>query len=308
MNMGWWSVCLGAFLWGTAGVAAKVMIAEYGMDALSVAAWRIFLSLPVLLVAVFVESAKSGNVGSIRPGHWGWLILFGALLAGYQGSFFMSVEMTQVSTATLIAICSAPIMVAVAARFLFKEALGFRTLLAMGLGITGVFLLVGVDSVTGLAEHGNFQGNVWALAAAGCFAGYLLIGKKLLREVSPFRVTGYAFLIGAGWLIPVVQFPPPSWSAWLLLGYLGMVPTGLAYLLYIRGLRTTTATRAAVGGLLEPLTATFLAIIFLGEGFSPAGVGGMALLLLSLLLLSLVREKKEKQLNESADELFTSGS
>ncbi|OYD06930.1 DMT family transporter [Paludifilum halophilum] len=295
MRQGWLWVCLGAVLWGTAGMAAKILTGEYGMDALGVAAWRLLLSLPLLLPAAVAEARGRGPQGSVKRTHWRWFFLFGAAVAGYQASFFTSVEMTRVSTATLLTICTAPILVAVIARTVLREPQEKRTWLAMSLGLIGVALLVGVDSLAGLAVGRYVWGNGWALVAAACYGGYVVIGKRLLEEVSPFRVTGYAFAVGAVLMLPALEWPEPSWTAWMLLLYLGFIPTGFAYLLYIRGLEQTTATRASIAALLEPLTASVLAVIFLGERLTVWGWLGGGMLLFSLTWLSIPGRHREKQ-------------
>lgn len=75
--------------------------------------------------------------------------------------------------------------------------------------------------------------------------------------------------------------------AWMLLVYLGTIPTALAYVLFFIGMRSTSATAASIGTLLEPMVATLLAWFLLGERFTPVGFLGIALLGGSLLLLYL---------------------
>ena len=63
-----------------------------------------------------------------------------------------------------------------------------------------------------------------------------------------------------------------------------MIPTALAYILYILGLRTTSATVSSIVTLLEPLTATTLGLLLFGERLGTLGFAGAALLLGALLL------------------------
>ncbi|MBC8076377.1 MAG: EamA family transporter, partial [Chloroflexales bacterium] len=72
---------------------------------------------------------------------------------------------------------------------------------------------------------------------------------------------------------------------WMMLVYLGLVPTALAYVLFLRGMRTTSATVASIVTLLEPLTSTALAWLIFGERFGPLGFVGAALLLGAIGLL-----------------------
>jgi len=80
----------------------------------------------------------------------------------------------------------------------------------------------------------------------------------------------------------VLSYPPVGW---LLILYLGLVPTALAYALYLRGLRSVPATVSAIITLLEPLGSTVLAVLLLGERLTALGLLGAALLLASMALL-----------------------
>ncbi|WP_289501200.1 DMT family transporter [Gloeocapsopsis sp. IPPAS B-1203] len=73
----------------------------------------------------------------------------------------------------------------------------------------------------------------------------------------------------------------------MILLYLGIVPTALAYLLYFSGIRHTTATIASIATLLEPLTATILAWWFFGEQIGAIGLLGAAMLVIASGLLYL---------------------
>jgi DME family drug/metabolite transporter len=96
------------------------------------------------------------------------------------------------------------------------------------------------------------------------------------------------FTIAAVTLLPllVVERPVADARGWALLTYLGVVPTAVAYALYTIGLRTTRVTVAGVLGLLEPLTATLLGVLFFGDRLGPVGAVGAALLLVAVLGLT----------------------
>jgi DME family drug/metabolite transporter len=73
----------------------------------------------------------------------------------------------------------------------------------------------------------------------------------------------------------------------LMLGYLGVVTTAVAYAWFYAGLRTTTGSAAAVITLLEPMGAALLAVIVLGESLSPQALAGGVLLLTAITALYL---------------------
>jgi drug/metabolite transporter, DME family len=73
---------------------------------------------------------------------------------------------------------------------------------------------------------------------------------------------------------------------WLLVVYLGVVPSALAYAMYQRGLRHLPASTATILTLAEPLTAAVLAWALFAEALTPVGLAGGGLLLASIVLLS----------------------
>ncbi|PTX60816.1 DME family drug/metabolite transporter [Melghirimyces profundicolus] len=282
-GMSW--VFLGAFLWGTAGLVGKVLIVRHGLDSMVVGAWRLVFSVPFLVTAALLERKRHPGRLRERGRPTGWLLLFGLAVAGYQVGYFSAVDRTQVATATMLAVCTAPLMVAVFARVFMKERIGGWTAVSLVAGLTGTLLLIGVGSVAGLAEPRYLSGNLLALFAASCYGGYTLIGKHLLAGIPPFRMLAITFSLGACFLLPMLRMPEPSLEAWLLLLYVGAVPTALAYLCYIYGLKRTTATRASIGALTEPLTAALLAVLLLGERLTALGWAGAGLLFSSLALM-----------------------
>jgi DME family drug/metabolite transporter len=71
-----------------------------------------------------------------------------------------------------------------------------------------------------------------------------------------------------------------------LLGYLGAVPTALAYALFFAGLRTVRAATASVVALLEAVTAAAVGVAALHEHLGAAALAGAVLLLASVVVVS----------------------
>jgi drug/metabolite transporter, DME family len=81
-------------------------------------------------------------------------------------------------------------------------------------------------------------------------------------------------------------WPAADARGWALLVYLGVVPTAVAYILYVIGLRTTRVTVSGVLTLMEPLTATLLGVLFFGDRLGLGDAVGAALLLAAVLGLT----------------------
>src|SRR5262249_31786435 len=106
------------------------------------------------------------------------------------------------------------------------------------------------------------------------------VGTDRTGPPPPARVASLTLSIAAVVLAPalaterVVAGP----VAWALLVYLGVVPTALAYVLYVLGLRTTPVAASGVLALVEPLTATVLGVLAFGDRLGALGALGAALL------------------------------
>ncbi|MCS6911058.1 MAG: DMT family transporter, partial [Anaerolineales bacterium] len=132
-------------------------------------------------------------------------------------------------------------------------------------------------------------GIALALGAGLSYALVTLGGRALAGRYPTLQTITLGFAVSAGLLLPfalanglVTDFPAAGWG---LLIYLGVVPTALAYWLYVEGLKHTPATTSSIIALLEPLFASALAAVFFGERLEPAGWLGAALLLGALVVL-----------------------
>ncbi len=275
-------IALAAVSWGTTGATMRLLDP---LSPLLVGFVRLAIAGPLLFATAFV----TGQWRARAPGGGLKTLGVGAALAAYQVCYFSAVPRTSVATTALLAICTAPLMVALLSRLFLKERLTRVMLLAMAAGIIGTGFLV-VRPNGGVARFtGDFAfGALLALAASLAYAVVAVLSKRLLQEMTPLAIVGLSFPLGAGLISPVAFFasstPPGTTVQWALLLYLGMIPTALAYILYILGLRTTSATVSSIVTLLEPLTATTLGLLLFGERLGTLGFAGAALLLGALLL------------------------
>ncbi|WP_210382589.1 DMT family transporter [Mesorhizobium sp. L-8-3] len=275
-------VALAAMLWGTAGIASKML---YGIDdvpPLVVGFLRLALAVPPLVVWCWL---RLGVATFHFPGRDLLLVLaLGGSIAVYQVFFFAAVPEIGAALAALITICSGPLLVGLGAVSLLGETVTRRLGVALSLGLIGAGLLVGLPS-----DEGNMTGMLYAAIAALAYAAFVLVSRSLAKH-DPGKIIVVGFGSGA---IIVAPFAFASgadafaWSAsgWAILLYIGFVPTALAYLFYFRGIRSTPATSASVLALVEPLAATTLAVAIFGETLSFAAIIGAAFLVTAMVIL-----------------------
>ena len=135
-------------------------------------------------------------------------------------------------------------------------------------------------------------GIMLAVVSGAGYATYAILAKRLLRlGHAPERVMAASFSLGALLLAPVLVAGDLSWlgsgDGLAMALFLGAIPTALAYVLFARGLRHLTPGETATLTLAEPLTATGLGIVALGERPGAVAAIGAALVLSGLLTLAL---------------------
>lgn len=280
-------VGLAAVTWGTTGSVTAMLVRKAGAEPLLIGTARLLLGAALLLLGAHA----TGRPVRVASGDQVRCALMGMAMAVYQASYFTAVTLAGIVVAALVAICSAPLMVALLAALLLGEPLTGRARAALGAGVTGTALLL-LSASPAAARPANLPaGAGLALIAGLAYASYVVAAKGALARSAPLPVTALAFAIGA-----VISLPALGWTrdplgqvvrGWPWLVYLGGVATAGAYALYAVGLRRIPAVAAAVATLLEPLTATLLGTVVFGEPLSRAGVLG-ALLLLGALALVLV--------------------
>jgi drug/metabolite transporter, DME family len=275
-------VALAAMLWGTAGVASRVLYDIESVPPLVVGFFRLALAVPLLAVWCWF---RLGPATFQFPGRDFLRILgLGASIAVYQVFFFAAVPEIGAALSALITICSGPLLVGLGAVLFLGETFTRRLGMALGLGLLGAALLVGVPS-----DGGNLIGILYATVAAFAYAVFVLFSRMLAKH-DPGKIIVVGFGSGAIFIAPFAlvsgaEIGAWSPSLWAVLLYIGLVPTALAYLLYFRGMRKTPATAASLLALMEPLAATTLAVVFFGESLGLSAMVGACFLAVAMMVL-----------------------
>jgi DME family drug/metabolite transporter len=274
-------------IWGTIGVAGKVVFETTTLDAASLN-WLRTLVASVTCLIIAGPTLRTGLRRSSRR-DLGLMILLGIVVIFYQWCYLAAIDRIGVATATLIALCVPPALVALVSALFLGEALSGMGLVALGGALLGTGMLVGSPAV--VAEGGVFlAGVLFALGCAVGIAAHGLGSRRIAGRHDALLPLAIAFPAGAVVFAPIAighgfSLDQPM-VGWVLVVYLGVVPSALAYVMYQRGLRHVPASTASILTLAEPLTAAVLAWILFAEALSPVGIAGGALLLASILLLT----------------------
>lgn len=278
----------GAAAWGSTGTAAHFAPRE--ASSISVAAARIVIGGALLAaVALRTRAGRAGLRALMRgqPRTRALTLLAALAVSGYQLCFFTCVRLTGVAVGTAVAIGSAPVITGALSRLTGGPRLGRRWMLATSGAVAGVTVLV----AGGQAASANPAGVGLALSAGLCYSVYALAAAGLISAGIPEASVMAAFFgVAAVVLLPVLLLTSPGWvltaRGLAVTGYLGIVTTAVAYLLYGRGLRTVAAPVAVTLGLAEPAVAAILGLSVLGERLAGVGLAGLALIGLALVILA----------------------
>jgi DME family drug/metabolite transporter len=276
--------------WGTVGITNQAIYTHVTTNALSLAFLRLAIAAPLFFLARWIFPGQRSL--PIKRRDRAVMMFMGGLQALYQSCYSAAIPYAGVTVSTLIALCAAPVIVALVSALITREPLTPITLVALAGALGGTILLVITPSHLMGKASVSLPGVLLAFLAACGYAGFILCGRLLTNRCHPLQVNSIAFGTGALLLflfaLPtglVVVYPAQDW---LILLYLGCIPTALAYGLFQVGMRSLSATMVSIVTLFEPLTAAFLAWILFGEKLSPLGLLGAMFLLGAMALILLI--------------------
>lgn len=247
---------------------------------LAVAMWRMTLATGLLLPV----AAASGSL-AVPARHRPAALLSGLLLGMHFGLWIPSLWLTSVS-ASVVLVTTGPLWVLLLSpRFLGARIAG-RNVVSFALALTGVVTIVGGDFHL---SPRALVGDVMALGGAACAAGYLIVGKRLRREVP---LAGYLAVVYGGAALTLVAAVvalrvspwPTAAIAWLPLLGMALGPTLVGHTLLNWALAHLEAYRVNLALLLEPVLASLWTWLFLGEAPPLHVLPGAALVLGALAL------------------------
>lgn len=277
---------------------SSIFIRASDAPALALSFYRLAMAVPVtVLLRGFRRSgARSGTEGPLAAGgaasaaetgqttrDLALMAASGLCLAAHFAAWIASLRYTTVASSVVL-VSSHPLLVAAASRVIHDEALPRPAYAWAGLTLLGTALVGGGDlALGGPAAYGDML----ALLGALSLAGYMLIGRRLRLRLDNVTYTAWVYAFAAAALalaasasgVPLWPYPAREWAIFLALA---LVPTLLGHSLFNWALAHVPATAVSLSNLGEPLGATVLAWLLLGEVPTAAEAAGGAAILLGL--------------------------
>jgi len=267
---------LGA-LWGSSFGAIK--IALHGVTPLTVMSVRILLAGAALLLLILVR--KTPLPRGIQ--NWikiSWMALFGTLIP----FFLVPWGQLQIDSSLAAILMAVNPLFALTLGHFFSEHESFtlRQLLAMLVGFSGILLVFGENAIS------SINGNIWAqLAVIGAGFCYTISGVIVssVRGASADSVSASIFICSSVIVFPLWMILEQPWSlhfeteSLLALTYLGLVSTGMAFLMRYYIILRAGAVFLSYVAFIIPMFGILFGILFLGETISVNTMGAVVLIL-----------------------------
>ena len=274
-------------LWGTTGTAQT--FAPVSLSSYWVGTARLLIAGVFFIIWTGVTDPRAFSSSRFKTLPLPLIGVAAGCMATYNLTFFAGIRVSGVAIGTAVALGSGPVWAG------FLQALWTRQLpekrwwLAMLIAVAGLTLaaLNASDATTPLP----ISGIGLCLLSGLAYALYALVTKSIVTVSSATTTTAIVFMSAAFIATP---------AAWLLAGtptiaspdlvpllWLGIVATGLAYLLFSSGLQYISSATGVALALAEPIAAVFLAIIVVGE--QPTGLAFTGLLFVFIGLCLIVR-------------------
>jgi drug/metabolite transporter (DMT)-like permease len=276
-----------AAVWGGSYLLIKYALEDFEP---AVIVWIRCVLAAVVLYAVMRLRAggaetRAANVElRARPGR---AVLLGALAIALPFNLITFGELEVPSGMTAVLIAPASLFVAAFAPFLdVTEKVRSSALGGMFMGLAGVALLVGLESVSSLGE---FLGSLAMIGAAACYALSSFVVKRY-KGLTSVTVSFISILVGAVLTLPaaVATAPAslPGTRATLAMLTLGVVGTALAFVIFYKLIAEVGAGRASLVSYLAPGVALLYGALLLDEEITVAAIVGLALILGGVALAS----------------------
>ena len=205
------------------------------------------------------------------------LALGGAALGFNWVALFEAYRLLNVSLATLIYYVG-PMLILLLSPVLFRERLTRQKLLAVGIVAIGLVCISGSIAFGGM----NTAGLLTAMLSALLYASLIAFNKRITR--TPGLQTAaieldVAFVVVLVYVLLTVGLPHPKTSDIPFIAVIGLVNTGLAYVLYFSGLQKLPGQSVALISYVDPVSALLFSALLLGEKMTTVQVIGAVLII-----------------------------
>jgi drug/metabolite transporter (DMT)-like permease len=276
----------GAVLFSTKAIVAKLLY-RYQLDAVTVIAFRMLFSVPVF-AAIALWQMRTQPALSVADR---WRLVFLGLIGYYVSSMldFLGLQYISVGLERLILFLT-PTFVLLFTSLFLKRHISKVEWLALAISYCGIVLVFWHDLHTGMKAV--VLGSALVLGSAVAYAIYLLQSGELVRRIGSVRLVSYAMCVASAACIgqyfllrPAAGLIQPSAVYWYSL-INGVFCTILPVFMTMYAVQRIGAATASQAGMVGPVSTLFLGALVLDEPITAIQLGGTALVMAGIYMLS----------------------
>jgi drug/metabolite transporter (DMT)-like permease len=245
---------------------------EEAVPSLAIAAWRTTIATMVLLPIALLRRRQ--ELRGMKMADWLLAALAGLMLGIHFGTWITSLAYTSIASSAVL-VSTSPLWVGLAAPFVLHEPLTRWLKIGLWLALAGSVVIALGDGLQLADGSRAMTGNGLALLGAAAMAVYYLIGRRLRQGLSLLSYTTVVYGIAALTLVsyslmsqvPLIGYSPTAYGLFVLMA---VFPQLIGHSSFNWALAYLPATFVAVTIISEPVGATLLGLLILGE--VPAGV------------------------------------
>lgn len=239
----------------------------------------------IFLLAVMAAGKRRPDGTAIRR-NLALLVISGGLIGFNWILLFEAYNYTSVAVATLCYYL-APVFVIIASPFVLGEKLTLRKTLCVAAALAGMVLVSGVIQnyvSVGNIEDLSLTGVILGIGAGALYATIILMNKKL-KDISSYDTTVVQLAAASIILVPYclltvdVRLLAVTPVSVVLLCIVGIVHTGIAYVLYFGSIKELPAQTVAIFSYIDPILAILLSALLLKENMDMLSILGALLIL-----------------------------
>lgn len=285
-------VLLGASLWGIIGLFIEEL-SRAGFTALQIVALRVVCAAVILVLCLIFKDPKLLKIHLKDSFSFIGTGIFSMVF--FNWCYFTAIEEVSLSIAVIL-LYTGPAFVVLLSWILFEEPMTKRKVGALLLTLVGCALVIKAIPISD--QRISLFGFLVGLGSGLGYALYSIFGKYALKKYDSLTVITYTFVFASAVMVPLSGITIEAGQlessyVWLLILGLGFFPSALAYMLYTTGLSMIESSRASITATIEPVVATLLGVALFNEILTVYQIGGMILVLVSVMLIQFKRRSQK---------------
>jgi drug/metabolite transporter (DMT)-like permease len=263
-------------------------IAKFGLDIIepfTFAFYRFLLSSLVLLLLVKLRKKRP----PVERRDYGRIVLLGIMIIPLNQTLFLLGQSLTGAGHGAFLFATTPVWIFVLALIHLKETFRARRAVGIAVALAGVLLIMFSGEIEVRREY--LVGDLIIVASVVAWAYYTVLGKPMVQKYGALRTTAYALASGSAIYFPFglyhalqYDYSQATLAAWGSIAYMAIALSFVVYVLWYYVLTFWEASRMAVYHNVQPVIASFVAWIWLGEALTTAFLLGGAIVIIGVVI------------------------